>query len=222
MFLVYIDAILWYLLIKLKEIRLAPGEFSAFLEESFVNNKKTKDLILCALFAALIAVGAFLRIPIPVVPFTLQYLFTMLAGLLLGGKRGATSVLVYIFMGLAGLPVFVEGGGISYLLKPSFGYIIGFAVGAYVTGMIAHRTAHPGYGTLLVANFAGLAIVYLFGMVYYYLMSNFYLGTPIGLWPLFLYCFLLTIPGDIVLCIAGAGIAKRAIPVIDRKEAGQA
>ena len=49
---------------------------------------KTKDLVLCALFVALIAAGAFIKIPIPVVPFTLQYLFTMMAGILLGGKLG--------------------------------------------------------------------------------------------------------------------------------------
>lgn len=81
----------------------------------------TKNLILCALFTALIVVGAFIRIPIPVVPFTLQFFFTMLAGLLLGGKLGFTSVATYIAMGLLGLPVFVEGGGLAYLLKPSFG-----------------------------------------------------------------------------------------------------
>ena len=53
-------------------------------------------------------------------------------------------------------------------------------------------------------------------MVYYYLMSNFYLGTPMGLWPLFLYCFLLAVPGDIVLCILGAALGKRLIPLLHR------
>ena len=52
---------------------------------------KTKTLVYCGLFTALIAVGAFIKIPIPVVPFTLQYLFTMMAGLLLGPKLGAVS-----------------------------------------------------------------------------------------------------------------------------------
>lgn len=179
---------------------------------------KTKHMVLCALFAALIAVGAFIKVPIPVVPFTLQLLFTMMAGLLLGGKLGCCAVCSYIFLGLAGLPIFAQGGGISYLFQPSFGYIIGFAVGAYVTGEIANRSQRPGYIRLLAANFAGLAIVYLFGMVYYYLMSNFYLGTPIGLWPLFLYCFLLAVPGDIALCILGAILGKRLIPLLKEKE----
>ena len=177
-----------------------------------MKTNKTQDLIMCSLFVALIVVGAFIKIPVPVVPFTLQLLFTMMAGLLLGGKLGALSVCVYILMGLLGLPVFAEGGGLAYILKPSFGYIIGFAVASYVTGIIANKVSNPSYKRLFAANFIGLGIVYLFGMVYYYLMSNFYLGNPIGLWPLFLYCFILAVPGDIVLCVLGAFLGKRMIP----------
>ena len=70
---------------------------------------KTKGVIYCGLFTALIAVGAFIKIPIPVVPFTLQYLFTMLAGLLLGSRLGTVSVLSYMLLGLAGLPIFFGG-----------------------------------------------------------------------------------------------------------------
>lgn len=181
-----------------------------------MKKNKTKQMIQCALFAALIAVGAFLRIPIPVVPFTLQFLFTMLAGLLLGGRLGSISVCVYIFIGLVGLPVFTEGGGLMYLLKPTFGYIIGFSVAAYVTGSIANKVKNPSYKRLFAATFLGLFIVYLFGMVYYYLMSRFYLGDPIGLWPLFLYCFILAVPGDIILCIVGSVLGKRLIPMIQK------
>ena len=72
---------------------------------------RTKNLMYCSLFTALIAVGAFIKIPIPVVPFTLQFLFTTLAGLLLGSKMGAVSVIAYMVMGLVGLPIFSEGGG---------------------------------------------------------------------------------------------------------------
>ncbi len=89
---------------------------------------KTTDMVLCAMFAALIAVGAFIRIPIPYVPFTLQLFFTTLAGLLLGPKLGAASSLVYMITGLIGIPIFTEGGGPGYIFKPSFGYIIGFVL----------------------------------------------------------------------------------------------
>ena len=175
---------------------------------------KTKDLVLCAMFVALIAIGAFIKIPVPVVPFTLQFLFTMLAGLLLGPRNGSLAVIVYILLGLIGLPVFTQGGGPTYIFQPSFGYIIGFAVAAYVNGKIANAQMRPGYKRLLGANFLGLLIVYTFGMVYYYVISNFYLHSPIGVGVLFLYCFILAVPGDILLCVLAAVIGKRMIPLI--------
>lgn len=179
---------------------------------------KTKSLIYCGLFTALIAVGAFIKIPVPVVPFTLQYLFTMMAGLLLGPKLGALSVTFYMLLGLAGLPIFSEGGGIWYIFKPSFGYIIGFIVGAAVAGYIAKhmkKKTIPGY---LAANLAGLFFVYAFGMIYYYIVCNYVINTPIAVWPLFLYCFILAVPGDIALSILGAVLAKRVKPLIGLEE----
>ena len=175
---------------------------------------RAKEMALCGLFTALTAVGAFIKIPVPVVPFTLQFLFTMLAGLLLGGRLGAVSVGLYAFLGLVGLPVFAEGGGLWYLLKPSFGYILGFILASYVTGKMTEKTEGLTLGRILWANFIGLAIVYGAGMVYYYIICNFVINTPSGLWPLFLYCFLLAVPGDICLCFVAAFLAKRLKPVI--------
>ena len=97
-----------------------------------MRNNRTKQLILCAMFVALIAIGAFITIPIPIIPLTLQDLFVMLAGILLGPKWGALASLIYVFMGLAGLPVFTQGGGLAYVLKPSFGFLIGFSFCSWV------------------------------------------------------------------------------------------
>lgn len=176
----------------------------------------TRDMIMCALFTALIAAGAFIKIPVPVVPFTLQYLFTMLAGLIMGGRLGALSVGIYTVLGLLGVPIFAEGGGIWYIFKPSFGYIIGFAAGSFITGKIAESFKSLTLKKLLAANFSGLLIVYAAGMLYYYITCNFIIDTPIGFWPLFLYCFLLAVPGDIVLCFLAAFLAKRIKPVYSR------
>ena len=156
---------------------------------------KTKGVIYCGLFTALIAVGAFIKIPIPVVPFTLQYLFTMLAGLLLGSRLGTVSVLSYMLLGLAG-------------------YIIGFAVGTFVTGWIAEHMEKKTIARYLLANLAGLFCVYAVGMIYYYIICNFVINTPIAAGPLFLYCFVLAVPGDIALSILGAVVAKRVRPVL--------
>lgn len=178
---------------------------------------KTQAMVYCAMFTVLIAVGAFIKIPVPVVPFTLQFLFTMLAGLLLGGRLGAVSVGIYMLLGLAGLPIFSEGGGIWYLFKPSFGYIIGFCIASYVTGKLVEKMKRFTISKCLLANFLGLSIVYGVGMIYYYIICNYVIDTPIGLWPLFLYCFLLAVPGDICLCILAAFLTKRLRPII-RKE----
>ncbi len=184
--------------------------------ENEMKKISTKNLTLIGLFTALIVIGALIRIPVPVVPFTLQFLFTTLAGLLLGGKNGAISVGVYIILGLLGLPVFASGGGISYVLNPTFGYLIGFCAGTYLTGRIANANPRPSFKRLLAACFSGLLVVYLFGLFYYYIISDLYLGNPIGLWPLFLYGFILAVPGDIVLCIFSAVLGKRLIPLIQR------
>ncbi len=173
-------------------------------------------IAVCSLFTALTAVGAFIKIPIPVVPFTLQFLFTILAGLLLGGRLGAVSMGAYAFLGLAGLPIFAEGGGFWYVLKPSFGYILGFILAAYVTGRMTEKLKRISFGKVLGACFVGLAIVYGMGMVYYYIICNYVIHTPIGLWPLFLYCFLMVVPGDICLCFVAAALTKRIRPVITR------
>jgi len=183
-----------------------------------VAKSRTYHMILCALFAALIAVGTFIRIPVPVVPFTMQTFFVSLSGMLLGKKYGATSVLLYLAIGLIGLPVFTQGGGIGYVLKPSFGYLIGFVLGAYLTGLIARRVRQPTFGRLLAAAFAGLGVIYTCGTVYFYFLSNFYLGNPVGVWTALLYCFLVFIPGDGAMSVVAALVARRMIPLLNKNQ----
>lgn len=173
---------------------------------------KTRQLILMALFTALTAIGAFIKIPVPVVPFTLQFLFTTLAGLLLGSRLGGASVMAYIILGLLGLPIFASGGGPGYIFNPSFGYLLGFWLGAKVTGLLSQNTAD--FKKLLLANFSGLLAVYSCGMLYYYIIGNYVINQTIALWPLFLYCFILAVPGDIFLCIAAAFLGKKLIPIL--------
>lgn len=175
-----------------------------------------KNQVLCALFTALIVVGAFLRIPVPVVPFTLQFLFTTLAGMLLGGGLGALSVACYILLGLAGFPVFAAGGGVAYVFQPSFGYLIGFCLGAYVTGKITENAPHPSVKRLFAASFSGLFVVYALGMAYCWFISRFYLGDAMTVRTLLLYCFLLPVPGDLLLCTVAAGLGKRLLPIVQQ------
>ncbi len=125
-----------------------------------------KNQILCAMFAALIAVGAFIRIPVPYMDyFTLQFFFVLMAGFLLGDKLGAISVSCYILIGLLGVPVFAAGGGIGYVLRPSFGYLIGFAFAAFVTGKLSRKMS-VSFNHYFLAALAGFAVTYLIGIIY--------------------------------------------------------
>lgn len=182
-----------------------------------LNHNGIRMLARCALFTALIAIGAFLRIPTPLVPITLQTLFVMLAGMLLGPKYAALSVLCYIALGLMGVPVFAAGGGISYVLKPSFGYIIGFAVGAFLTGVITRKREAPSFLRLMCAGLAGLLVIYVIGVLYYWAVSALYLGTAISARTLLVYCFLLTLPGDILLCVLASLLCRRLIPILNKR-----
>lgn len=160
-------------------------------------------------FAALIAIGAFIRIPIPVCPFTLQLLFTTLAGLVLGPAKGAASVTLYVALGLSGLPLFTAGGGPSYVFQPTFGYLLGFIAGAGIAGLLAGPPYPWTRRRVFAAVFVNLAVVYGFGVTYTYLLSRYYLGNDTTLWPIFLYAFAIEIPGDIAVCLTAAILSHR-------------
>ena len=185
-----------------------------------VAKSRTHKMILVALFAALIAVGAFLRIPVPLVPFTMQTFFVALAGMLLGKKLGAASAALYVAIGLIGLPVFTQGGGIGYVLKPSFGYLIGFIVEAYLTGAIARKVEKPSFWRLTLAALAGSLALYVLGTTYFYFLSNYYLGNQVSVWTAMLYCFLVFVPGDIAKSVVAALIARRMLPVLQKSNLG--
>ena len=106
---------------------------------------KTRQMILIALFAALTGIGAFIKIPTPLVPYTLQYLFCAYAGIFLGSKDGLYSQLLYISIGLVGFPIFASGGGPAYVLQPTFGYLMGFAAGAYVIGLLIKKLKNMSF-----------------------------------------------------------------------------
>jgi biotin transport system substrate-specific component len=141
-----------------------------------------RSIVLIALFAAFMIVGAYLKIPNPFFPvyFTFQTIFSILAGLLIGPKNGALSMTLYMIMGLTGLPVFSTPAGIHYILNPTFGYILGFIAAAWSVGKIGESFSDFTIGTAFLASSAGIMSVYLLGTVYMYLLNIFYTGTPIG------------------------------------------
>lgn len=167
------------------------------------------------MFAALTAIGAFIRVPFPMLSFTLQILFTTMAGLLLGGELGAASVSVYIFLGLIGLPIFTGGGGPAYVLQPSFGYLLGMIAGAFVTGKLTQtKDGRPGFVRVILACYAGLLVIYLIGVPYLYLVCRFYLDKTIGANVLLTNYFLVFMPTDSIKMVLASIIGHRLIPVL--------
>ncbi|MDE7225370.1 MAG: biotin transporter BioY [Ruminococcus sp.] len=175
---------------------------------------KIKNMILISLFAALSAVGAFIKIPMPFCPITLQILFTTLAGVLLGGRDGALSVGIYVLLGLAGVPVFTGGGGISYILHPTFGFLIGFIIGAYVTGKICH-SGEPTMKRLILGSLAGYIPIFLIGTIYDVAITFLYMKSDAAVFTVIFQC-LLPLTWDVFLCIFTAFLGKRLIPVIKK------
>lgn len=157
---------------------------------------KTRMMILAALFAALTAVGAFIRFPLGTMSVTLQFMFTAMAGVLLGAKWGAVSQTVYVVLGLVGLPVFTMGGGIGYVMQPSFGFLLGLIPTAWVIGRLTEKK--NGHWRIALACLAGLAVLYLIGLPYMYLIMKLYLHKSITVWTAVKAGMLVYLPGDAI------------------------
>jgi biotin transport system substrate-specific component len=147
------------------------------------------DLTYGAVFVCLMAIGAnitvwfpFLAVPIggASVPLSLQTFFAILAGLMLGRKLGTISIITYILIGFAGVPVFagLTGGPMAFV-TPTGGFIISFVFIAYMTGWIAEKNKKEHFSIYLGASAIGLILNYGIGVTYMYLAMNLWLGLPI-------------------------------------------
>ena len=156
----------------------------------------SRKLVYTALFAALTAAGAFLRIPLGVSSITLQFLFTAMAGVLLGAGCGALSQAVYVALGLIGLPIFTTGGGFAYVLQPTFGFLLGLIPAAAIIGAISGKSTSPLRIALACA--AGLAALYAVGVPYMALILNGYMGKNMSLSALLWAGMIPFLPGDAI------------------------
>lgn len=168
-----------------------------------------KPMIYAALFAAITAIGALIEIPIPVVPLTLQVFFVLLAGLVLGSRWAGTGMAVYLLLGIIGFPVFSGGSsGIGTILGPTGGYLIGFVPAAFVTGRITELFGRSAPAAVC-AMIAGLAIIYLLGILQLSIVAGLTVRESIGIGVLpFLF-------GDSVKLAAALIVSRRIEYVIE-------
>lgn len=173
-------------------------------------------MVLTSMFTALIAVGAFIKIPLgPFLPaITLQVFFVLLSALLLGKYYGALCSIIYVTLGLIGIPIFTNGGGIGYVMQPSFGYLLGFIPAAFVIGYLAEKLEKKSFFTLLFCCGLGVLIDFIIGVPYLYCVLKFLLHKDINIIGVLKSGFLVFLPGDLIKCILASILAVRIIPRI--------
>ncbi len=182
-------------------------------------NPRTGSLLWISFFAAMTAVGGMIRIPTLIVPITLQTLFVYLSGDLLGSKRGAYSQLLFLTLGLMGIPVFAMGGGPGYILQPTFGYLASFPIAAWVIGTTVKKLRNSeSWLKWITANGVGFIIINTMGVVYLYININFIVHQQLS-WKQALWGgVLIFVPGEIVKIILAAALAKRLKPLMNREQ----
>jgi biotin transport system substrate-specific component len=143
-----------------------------------------KEMTMVSMFAAFACAGGLLLRfgGEAVVPFSVLPLVVLLSGVLLGGRLGALSMIVYLIIGLIGIPVFASApyGGIGYFLKPTAGFLFGFIAAAYIVGWITELIGKNNVWTYMAASCAGLVVIYLIGLPYLYVVLNFIAGKAVN------------------------------------------
>lgn len=130
----------------------------------------------------------------------MQFFFCSISGLVLGARSGALSQLLYLLIGLIGIPVFSNGGGPQYIFQPTFGYLLGLILASYTIGKLTYNKANNPK-IIFLANMVGLGIIYILGGTYFYIINKFYLGFNLSGMEVIKYGVLINLPGDIVKAI---------------------
>ncbi|MDR3560011.1 MAG: biotin transporter BioY [Negativicutes bacterium] len=173
-------------------------------------------MVLAGLFAALIAISSQFAIPLGPVPHTLQVFFVMLAGLVLGGRWGATSVAVWVLLGLFGLPVFAQGNfGPSVLVGPTGGFLAGFMLCAFCVGWLTERVGvslAKTSGIMLV----GLLIVYVVGLAGFMASFTYFLHKPLTIKEALTLAVVPFLPFDVIKSLMAAYIGVKVRRALGR------
>ena len=179
---------------------------------------QTKSMILAALFAALTAVGALIRIPTPISSFSLQVLFVAMSGVLLGSKWGLLSQLTYILLGLVGLPIFVSGGGPGAMLQPTFGFLLGMAAMSWLVGFIIERRGAKFF-TICWACALGLIPLYAIGLPYMHAILTVYMKLGQTIWDTVRGGMIIFLPWDALKIVVTAALCVKLYPALRRRTA---
>jgi len=174
---------------------------------------KARNLVLCGLFSALMAVGANISpfLTIGGVPITLQLMFAIIAGGLLGSRLGALAMLTYTFLGLVGAPVFAQfKGGPAQLLSPTFGFIISFIFVAYVTGKLIADQKTAAKKHYIGAGLLSILCNYVIGTNIMFIAYKIWAEAPDGFSYSMAWAWMLAyLPLDIIVTVTSLAILPK-------------
>ncbi len=170
----------------------------------------SRQLLFASLLTALTSAGAFIRIPFPLAPITLQTLFTLLAGCMLLPRYAFLSQAAYLVLGLAGLPVFANGGGLGYILQPTFGYLLSLPIAAWLISFLNTRTGiRNSLSSMIIINIIASILILALGSCWLYMAVNVWLMKAISFRTVWISGFLIFIPGEILKASIAAFLAKQ-------------
>lgn len=184
-------------------------------KEGIFVNLSAKSITRVALFTSLISMASLiLKLGGDVVvPFSILPLMVMLAGSILGPRLGALSVLVYVVLGLIGVPVFAKPpfGGLTYVFQPTFGFLLGFIIAAYVIGMVLEKIPGDSIFKYLGAMLCGIFVIYIIGIPYLYAIIKIFMGKPFTFWKAIQVGLLPFIGLDLAKGVLAGFVAKNVI-----------
>ncbi|MEG0268304.1 MAG: biotin transporter BioY [Carnobacterium sp.] len=161
----------------------------------------TRDITYCSIMAALTLLSGFITVPLGPIPLTLQTLFVLLTGLILSKRNALISQGIYFLLSLL-------IGGFQSFLSPSFGFVFGFAAGAYVIAFIIEK-----YGFTVksasIAVFIGSVVIYLVGLPYMAIILNSYLGGNFSIMQILQMGLFIFIPGDLIKAVFAVVVGLR-------------
>lgn len=174
---------------------------------------KTKDMVLIALFAVIISICAWISIP-TTIPFTMQTFGVFLALDVLGGKRGTISIIVYLLLGIVGVPVYAGGlSGIGVVFGNTGGYMIGWFIAGFVFWAMETLLGRRKW-VLALSSMLGLFVCYVVGTVWFMVVYARNIG-QIGLWTALVWCVIPFIVPDLVKIVLALSVQKRLMPFVN-------
>ncbi len=172
---------------------------------------KLRLIVLASFMTALMAVGAYIHVPIGPVPIVLTNLFVLLSGLLLGSLWALASTSLYVLLGAIGLPVFYGAkGGMAHILGPTGGYLGGFIIASFFTGLISEKSRNSIRGDI-IAVIVGSILIYCLGLPWLKLI------TKMSWTKIFMLGMIPFLPGDTIKAILAIILVRSVRPILSRQ-----